>query len=412
LFPTSDESSTYPLQDGNGTSDPFLVTLFNRIQSGLVILDATTTPSTGLISTSGMYIAQCTKNGNKTGAKLIVVRKAPACSCNGSSPNAVQLSCSITYADGTLHPIYATMTWKIGDVVFATYTRPRRRSDYFVFQTTSTITVDNSLQRNFTCTVTFNAPTDIEYEYFATNAPEFNASCSVAVCRLKTNNTTPSPTLTTRPPITIPLPPTTTTTPRRNTTTPSTTKTSQPPSTTTQLPKTTTKMPTTTTLPRRKAIQPPTSTTQILRKPQPTTITSECNCATSAACNPPDKTCSKASECQPDGTNMTGISAEVVVKAELYVRSDKCCPKNLVWGVVVTLRNDSRWLIHDPLCNDDKCQMVVVDASCMSSDWSLLADRKITISAVGAFVQTGNSVENGLNVNDCSESCKRMMNLL
>ena len=71
------------------------------------------------------------------------------------------------------------MTWKIGDVVYTTDTPVRNRIDYYVFESTSTITVDSSISDNFTCTVAFNAPTDIEYDFIATNAPEFSASCSV-----------------------------------------------------------------------------------------------------------------------------------------------------------------------------------------------------------------------------------------
>src|SRR5688572_3736417 len=95
--------------------------------------------------------------------------------------------------------------------------------------------------------------------------------------------------------------------------------------------------------------------------------------------------------CLSDGTSLTNVYDECVVKAELYARCDNCCPEELICGVVVTLRNDSRWLIHDSSCDDNKCQMVVVDASCMSSDWKLLAERKVIISGVGDYVQVGNS---------------------
>jgi hypothetical protein len=99
------------------------------------------------------------------------------------------------------------------------------------------------------------------------------------------------------------------------------------------------------------------------------------------------------------------------VKAELYARCDNCCTEDLICGVVVTLRNDSRWLIYDPQCDDNKCEMVVVSASCMSTDWKPLSERKITRSGVGDYVQTGYSVQSDVNVTDCSGSCKRMMNL-
>lgn len=73
----------------------------------------------------------------------------------------------------------ANMTWKMGDVFYTTDTPPRTRSDNDAFESTSTITVDSSVSENFTCTITFSAPNETEYEVIATNAPEFGASCSV-----------------------------------------------------------------------------------------------------------------------------------------------------------------------------------------------------------------------------------------
>lgn len=113
---------------------------------------------------------------------------------------------------------------------------------------------------------------------------------------------------------------------------------------------------------------------------------------------------------------MTGNYVDDVVKADFYVTFDKCCPKNVIWGIVVTLSDDSRLLIslHDPLCNDNRCETIAVNSSCMSSNWVLLAGpgSKITISGVVAFLQTGNTVPLGLNKIDCSDLCKKMMNLL
>ena len=104
----------------------------------------------------------------------------PVCLGNATLASASQLSCSIIYADGTLHPVSATMTWTIGDIVYTTDTPLRTRIDDYVFESTSTITVDNTVPKNFACTVAFNEPTDIVYDFIATNAPEFSASCSVA----------------------------------------------------------------------------------------------------------------------------------------------------------------------------------------------------------------------------------------
>ena len=78
------------------------------------------------------------------------------------------------------------MTWKIGNVVYTTDTPPRTRIDEFVYESTSTITVDKTAAQDFTCMIAFNAPTDIEYDFIATNAPVFSASCSVSgeICSL------------------------------------------------------------------------------------------------------------------------------------------------------------------------------------------------------------------------------------
>lgn len=103
----------------------------------------------------------------------------PACSCNASAPDAVQLVCRIIYADATLHPINANMTWKIGGVFYFAETPVRVRIDYYVYESTSAITVDSSVSDSYTCTVTFNEPTDIVYDFIAMNAPDYSVSCSV-----------------------------------------------------------------------------------------------------------------------------------------------------------------------------------------------------------------------------------------
>lgn len=74
-IPSSDEFGSYQISDFGGYRDPSLVGLYSLNQSGLVILDATTTPNGGPISTAGLYIAQCQNNDNRTGAKLLVVRE-------------------------------------------------------------------------------------------------------------------------------------------------------------------------------------------------------------------------------------------------------------------------------------------------------------------------------------------------
>ncbi len=74
--PTSHEPDSYPIWGYGGQRDPSLTGLFYPNQSGLVILNATTAPNgEGPISTAGLYIAQCSNDGKRTGAKLLVVRE-------------------------------------------------------------------------------------------------------------------------------------------------------------------------------------------------------------------------------------------------------------------------------------------------------------------------------------------------
>src|SRR6218665_234720 len=112
-----------------------------------------------------------------------------------------------------------------------------------------------------------------------------------------------------------------------------------------------------------------------------------------------------------DGTNLSAMYVEAVVNSSLYAREDKCCPMYLVFGVVVTLRDGSRWLIHDPLLVDGKCHVIAVNASCMSSVWYFIKDKTVTRSVFGDFVQTGNSIPIDSNGNDCENNSDKMMTL-
>ena len=71
---TSNELDTYTIISPGGNNE--YPELYNVTQTGLVIKNATTTDGNGNpISTAGLYYAQCTNNPNRTGAKLLVVRK-------------------------------------------------------------------------------------------------------------------------------------------------------------------------------------------------------------------------------------------------------------------------------------------------------------------------------------------------
>jgi len=76
IIPTTDEFGSYQISDYDGYRDSSLTGLFYLNESGLVILNATTAPNgEDPISTSGLYIADLETNGNRTGAKLLVVRE-------------------------------------------------------------------------------------------------------------------------------------------------------------------------------------------------------------------------------------------------------------------------------------------------------------------------------------------------
>ena len=76
IIPSSDEFGSYTISDYGGYRDSSLTGLFSPNKSGLVILDAITAPNgEGPISSSGLYLAQCENNEDRTGAKLLVVRE-------------------------------------------------------------------------------------------------------------------------------------------------------------------------------------------------------------------------------------------------------------------------------------------------------------------------------------------------
>lgn len=114
-----------------------------------------------------------------------------------------------------------------------------------------------------------------------------------------------------------------------------------------------------------------------------------------------------------DETESTAIYSEAVVKATMCAKVDPCCLDNVLCGVVVTLKDDSRWLIHDdPLRNANSCKMTVVDASCMSSDWIYYPAKMVSESTVGDYVKAGNTGPSGQSAASCLQSCTRMINLL
>src|SRR6218665_587313 len=76
IIPSSDEFGSYTISDYGGYRGSSLTGLFAPNKSGLVILDAITAPNgEDPISSSGLYLAQCENNEDRTGAKLLVVRE-------------------------------------------------------------------------------------------------------------------------------------------------------------------------------------------------------------------------------------------------------------------------------------------------------------------------------------------------
>jgi len=102
----------------------------------------------------------------------------PLCSCIPLD-YASNLSCNVTYADSSIQPIYAIVTWKLNGAVLSTATLPRKRNGPYVFYSESTIIGDGGDPSRYTCELTFAAPNNNQFPFVATNAPEFNESCDV-----------------------------------------------------------------------------------------------------------------------------------------------------------------------------------------------------------------------------------------
>lgn len=75
VIPTSDELGPYQLTSSDCTIYQRLEGLYNVNRSDLIIRNSTTSENGQLITTAGLYIAECYESGTKTGAKLTVVRK-------------------------------------------------------------------------------------------------------------------------------------------------------------------------------------------------------------------------------------------------------------------------------------------------------------------------------------------------
>lgn len=118
-----------------------------------------------------------------------------------------------------------------------------------------------------------------------------------------------------------------------------------------------------------------------------------------------------------DAQSLTQLYNSKVVSAQQYLRPlDFSCPqwlKNALpkhCGVVLTLANGRRWLVHKGNEYGKASQTVVVSASYMSSAWSRSVSKTIRYSTVGDYVRAGGPNYN-LVTDNSQHACNRMMNL-
>lgn len=118
-----------------------------------------------------------------------------------------------------------------------------------------------------------------------------------------------------------------------------------------------------------------------------------------------------------DAQSLRELYNSGVVSAQRYERPlDITAPqwiKNILpnhCGVVVTLANGQRWLVHKGDQFGKASQTVVVNARYMSSNWNLKSTRSVHNSRVTHFVSAGGRDYNALTDN-CLHACDRMMSL-
>src|SRR5688572_30809333 len=118
-----------------------------------------------------------------------------------------------------------------------------------------------------------------------------------------------------------------------------------------------------------------------------------------------------------DAQSLRELYNSRVVSAQRYERPlDIRAPqwiKNLLpnhCGVVVTLANGQRWLVHKGDQFGVSSQTVVANARLMSSNWSLNQTKAVGNSRVNDYVSAGGRDFNVLTDNSI-HACNRMMNL-
>jgi hypothetical protein len=79
-------------------------------------------------------------------------------------------------------------------------------------------------------------------------------------------------------------------------------------------------------------------------------------------------------------------------------------------GVVVTLRNGDRWLVHKGDHYGNPSQTVVTSTSNMLGNWQLKGSKSVYRSTVGDYVRAGGAYYNLITAN-CLHACDDMMAL-
>lgn len=116
---------------------------------------------------------------------MFVLGSGPVCVCDTSNPNAVKLTCSLTFANYIQQQINPIITWKNSSGTVKQTTPFRTSIDINnpgLQNSTDSISVFNNDSTAYECQLTFSQPsTDPSLPTFlAKNAPNFTASCFIS----------------------------------------------------------------------------------------------------------------------------------------------------------------------------------------------------------------------------------------
>lgn len=91
----------------------------------------------------------------------------------------VLLNCTASYADHSVHPVRPHFLIKVGDVVIVDETIIPERIDQYIFVAWKAVELAYNACASINVTLTFDPPTDIQYEFMATNAPKYTNTISI-----------------------------------------------------------------------------------------------------------------------------------------------------------------------------------------------------------------------------------------